>query len=449
MNKIICDVCGTDYPETAAQCPICGCSSAGAKAAARNNSANAESRSSSHVKGGRYSKANVRKRLKENQIPYDTGVRSNPEPEYDDDRIDDDEMGGEGSNRGLIIVVVILLLAIAAVSAYIAVSIFGVGKTSDANPVKKPNFTQSTSTTTQPTDPVDPTDPTDPTDPIVEEVPCTDLEVSDVDVYLGEIGSTWQLEVTPVPENTTEKVDYRSTNEEVVTVDETGLITWVAPGEASIIISCGAIEIDCPVLCVDESADPENFELKLKSKDFTLKAVGATYQLYSGAVSAKDITWSSDDEAIVTIKDGVVTAVGEGRTRVYGEYNDQKVSCWVSVTLPEEVVPEPDDTPEVPGDTEEPDVTEPEETHTYAIRINGKKPNYGTEQAAEVTIKVGEELTIKVVNENGTRVDAEWTASKSGIVAIGTSTITGEKAGTVTVSVEIDGQKLTCKVFVK
>ena len=24
MSKIICDVCGTRYPETAEQCPICG-----------------------------------------------------------------------------------------------------------------------------------------------------------------------------------------------------------------------------------------------------------------------------------------------------------------------------------------------------------------------------------------------------------------------------------------
>ena len=69
MNKIICDVCGTDYPETAAQCPICGCASAGAKTAAGNEPADLEAQAAhSYVKGGRYSKANVRKRLKANQI---------------------------------------------------------------------------------------------------------------------------------------------------------------------------------------------------------------------------------------------------------------------------------------------------------------------------------------------------------------------------------------------
>ena len=30
MSKIICDICGTTYPETASHCPICGCAKAGA-----------------------------------------------------------------------------------------------------------------------------------------------------------------------------------------------------------------------------------------------------------------------------------------------------------------------------------------------------------------------------------------------------------------------------------
>ena len=30
MSKIICDICGTTYPETAECCPICGCSNADA-----------------------------------------------------------------------------------------------------------------------------------------------------------------------------------------------------------------------------------------------------------------------------------------------------------------------------------------------------------------------------------------------------------------------------------
>ena len=68
MSKIICDVCGTRYPESADQCPICGCVRVGgAKTVADDILMDEElpvSRSSS-VRGGRFSKSNVRKRNRE------------------------------------------------------------------------------------------------------------------------------------------------------------------------------------------------------------------------------------------------------------------------------------------------------------------------------------------------------------------------------------------------
>ena len=62
MSKIICDVCGTSYPDSAAQCPICGC-------VKPSNAENCgpemeEDIGYAFVKGGRFSKSNVRKRVK-------------------------------------------------------------------------------------------------------------------------------------------------------------------------------------------------------------------------------------------------------------------------------------------------------------------------------------------------------------------------------------------------
>ena len=57
MNKIVCDLCGTSYPETAPQCPICGT----AKSDTAKTKPDAES-GYAYVKGGRFSHANVRKR---------------------------------------------------------------------------------------------------------------------------------------------------------------------------------------------------------------------------------------------------------------------------------------------------------------------------------------------------------------------------------------------------
>ena len=66
MNKIICDVCGTMYPENASQCPICGCAKPANAAVTPEEGTSAENAAGAYVytKGGRFSKNNVRKRNK-------------------------------------------------------------------------------------------------------------------------------------------------------------------------------------------------------------------------------------------------------------------------------------------------------------------------------------------------------------------------------------------------
>lgn len=446
MNKIICDVCGTDYPETAAQCPICGCAGAGTQTSAGTETADAEEKAAYvPVKGGRYSKANVRKRLKANQAAYDPIPDSDPDPEYEDDEeLEEAEEEDRGSNRGLVIVVVILLLAIVAVSAYIAISIFGLGFDQFPISINKPGVTQTTPTKTPTEAPT-----TEPTVPAATGVPCVELAVSDVQIHLKTVGTTWPLTVTPVPSDTTEQMVFASDNTNVVTVDENGLVTAVGTGEASITVTCGEVVVVVPVVCELENTEttaptepPEDFVLKLLSKDFTLKQAGATYKLYDGEMDPAQITWTTDDEAVATIEKGIVTAVGNGRTRVYGQYGDQKVSCWVSCRLPEVEVTEPTD-----PNTETTAPTEP--AGTYAIRINRRKPNYGTETAAEATLYVGDGLDIRVVDEEGQRVDVQWVESRKNIVTLEGTTVTGAKAGKVVLTAEIDGQKLSCTLFVR
>ena len=69
MSKIICDVCGTTYVETSAQCPICGyVNPTMADHSVQESGDIAENGELTYVKGGRFSKSNVRKRIKDNPI---------------------------------------------------------------------------------------------------------------------------------------------------------------------------------------------------------------------------------------------------------------------------------------------------------------------------------------------------------------------------------------------
>ena len=114
MNKIICDVCGTSYPETDTQCPICGCVRPGEvhtiDGDVADQSANAETGSYTYVKGGRFSKSNVRKR-----------IRAAQSAAASDDNNGDASDKQAKKDRGLLIAVVALLLAVIAVVIYIVV----------------------------------------------------------------------------------------------------------------------------------------------------------------------------------------------------------------------------------------------------------------------------------------------------------------------------------------
>ena len=60
MSKIICEICGTSYPETSTQCPICGCVKPMDKSVVIDKEIQAGS-TYTYVKGGRFSKRNVKK----------------------------------------------------------------------------------------------------------------------------------------------------------------------------------------------------------------------------------------------------------------------------------------------------------------------------------------------------------------------------------------------------
>ena len=131
MSKIICDVCGTSYPESATQCPICGCVRSVDARVVAGSTNDVEAQSSgtyTYVKGGRFSKANVKKRNK--------GMAVTPVETTRQDMPDARENGKK--DVGIVITTVFLLLAIVAVVIYIAVRFFGPVLFGDDKDIVKP-----------------------------------------------------------------------------------------------------------------------------------------------------------------------------------------------------------------------------------------------------------------------------------------------------------------------
>lgn len=419
MSKIICDVCGTSYHETATQCPICGCVRPADTVTVNTENVTDEpvSRGTyTYVKGGRFSKANVKKRNSAN--------RTAPvEAEYPEETI---ENKGGKVNVGLTVVICVLLLAIVAVVAYIVLQFFAPNlvKPSASEPIMNNSASSATENTTQAS--------------TVATIPCVDVIVSNTVVELDKVGAAYLLNVSVDPVDTTDEILFTSADESVATVTTAGKIIAVAPGQTVITITCGDLEAECRVVCAFETATEETTEpvteptvsdedFKLNREDFTMNKKGEAWLLYNGKIPAKQIIWTSDNEKVVTIADGVVTAVGEGITKIHGEYNGKKVSCVVrcssAVGKFVEASTETENT--TPGDYNI-------STTDVTLYLNGAKS-----------------FELKLLDSERKAVDVIWNVENSDICAVDGNTVTGLSAGSTKISVTYEGETYTCVVRVR
>jgi hypothetical protein len=471
MSKIICDVCGTTYAETSAQCPICGSARKSV-----DQTAAGEGNSYAYVRGGRFSKSNVRKRnrtgkdftrqapaasapAKKTSEPAKPAKRREPEVREEDTVV---------VNKGLIVVVVILLLAIIAVTGYIVAKFVKPGNNPGNRP--KPPATTTTAPQQEQTTP--------------QTIPCTELTLSSTTIEFTEAGNSWLLNAEKTPANSTDEIVFASSDENVVTVTDTGYITAVGGGEAVITVTCGNVQVQCTVVCSfaggtttepTEPTDPEFvFEFNTKyvdestgKHDATLDGPGKTWRAYKTTmtIDPADIQWSVDDESICTIHNGIVTAVARGKTEIHATYGGKTYTCiircsWVEETEPTEPeVTEPTE-PEVTEPTEpevteptEPEVTEPTEPEvTEPTEPEEKKVSISHEDVT-LLLSSGTEydrsFNLRLKDGEGNALEVEWTADVEGIVTIEGNKITAAGVGKVNISCTYEGVTYTCVVYVR
>lgn len=347
MSKIICDVCGTAYPETASQCPICGCAKPeGIQTVSDDDkvAGGMPARSYTYVKGGRFSKSNVRKRNR--------AGGSTPTREKNNDEMPVRE--GKSSNWGLTIAVIVLLLAILAVVFYAGYHFFW----QPADPGSDGGTTAPESTSA----------------PDSLEVPCTGLILEQAVVELDGEGRSWLLNVTPEPVDTTDAVTYSSSDESVATVTSEGRVTAVGPGQAVILITCGDVTKECRVVCafepdptgettdpVDDPTDPTDeptdpvddpTDPPAPSGDYTIHVYYGTspyYDKQTQTVEAMikvgesfplnirdssgnyvDVTWTASNDCC-TVSGNTVTGASPGSVRITTTYDGITFTCKVVV----------------------------------------------------------------------------------------------------------------------
>ena len=343
MSKIICDICGTTYQDTAECCPICGCSRDAAADLLGDHLLTEEVVEEPKGKGGRFSP----KKKKEIFDFDEVNAEPEEEPEEEENPYDEEEEEEETPrhNTFVVILLTILIAGLLLAAGFIFFRYFlpNMGGNEAAVSTEAQQIEETAGIATEPT------------------IPCEALSLVSGGVAELDVGGQFLLHVIATPENTTDKIIYTSADENIATVTEDGKITAVSEGETIIYISCGMHSFECKVVvqtvietepptteapvaetvaetaaeAPTETEAPEpsiksGVTLKLKKTDIML---GVYYQfqlLLDCDLEQNEVEWSSEHPHIATVdENGVVTAVKSGTTAITAKYGDQEVQCIV------------------------------------------------------------------------------------------------------------------------
>ena len=282
-------------------------------------------------------------------------------------------------------------------------------------------------------------------------LPVTNITLNETELTL-EVDDTATLVATIDPDNATDKgVTWTSDDESVATVDENGNVTAIGAGNAVITVTTNnndktatcmvtvtaPVPIDIPVTGV--ALNTNELTLEIGEGDI-LDAI-----ITPNNATNKDVTWASDDEAIVTIDNsGKVTAIGEGIATITVTTDDggHKAYCTITVTA----VP-PVDIPVI-GVTLSTKTLALEigEDYTLVADINFLRKNF-----AMIDIRADYILAADVDPNNTVNKGVAWTSSDDTVAEVDSSgkvKAIGTGTATITVTTADGNFTDTCEVTV-
>lgn len=152
-----------------------------------------------------------------------------------------------------------------------------------------------------------------------------------------EVGKTQRLTASFSPadaENTAH--EWRTSNPQVATVDNTGMVTAVSTGEATItaVAYANKATATCAVTVVDKIILPTSVRFN-NTEEYVLmgEAVKIEAVVLPENSNAKTLTWNSSDHAVATVdNDGTVHGISAGTAEITATTSNNKVAkCKVTV----------------------------------------------------------------------------------------------------------------------
>ncbi|MBQ5905178.1 MAG: Ig-like domain-containing protein, partial [Clostridia bacterium] len=227
------------------------------------------------------------------------------------------------------------------------------------------------------------------------------------------VGGKVMLEATVTPADANnQKLIWTSSDEKIATVAD-GVVTAKSRGEVVITVSTvdGGYTANCRINVVQPVT-----HIKLDSDAYYLykgEPVTIKYEVFPANANNKTLTWSSSDENILTVVDGVITPLNPGTAEI---------------TV-----------------TDSTGVIKVKATATVVSKVTGVEIS-----KEEVTLKMGqtEALTATVKPEDATNKNITWTSSDEAVAIIKNGVITPVGAGTAIITVTTEDGKFMANCLV-
>ena len=243
-------------------------------------------------------------------------------------------------------------------------------------------------------------------------------------------GQTQKLTATVAPANATKKeVKWSTSNKNVATVSENGLVTAVGGGDAT--ITCTAkdgsnVKATCKVTV---TVPVSGIQLSQTSAALTVgDTLTLTKTIYPSDATNQAVTWTSSSDAVASVdSNGKITAKTAGSAMITCKsVSDNSVVGICNVTVKAKV-------------------QTPSEIKVNKITLN--------KTTASVTKGKTLQLTATVTPGNATKKEVKWSTSNKNVAMVSTSgLVTAKSAGTATITCTAQdgsGVKATCKITVK
>lgn len=223
----------------------------------------------------------------------------------------------------------------------------------------------------------------------VQEIKIESVTLDKTELSLDK-GDTAELTATVNPENTTDDktVLWSTSDPNVALVNSNGVVTAVGGGTAKITAKAGDKSAECTVtveIPLGSIALSQTTASLISGRDTTLVVRFNP----EDTTADKTVLWSTSDPSVVTVSNGVVTAVGKGKATVTARVGSLSATCEFTVIEASD---------KIPAQTV---IDQLKDESVDEVVVNLTQPDVVTKEIFEAAKGIDKNITFNIVDESG------------------------------------------------